>query len=123
MAEDCKIPEKGYPSLMDKLAKLPIIGINNQGSGTQTPLQKELERTGDQIQFSKYPDGTLRLYKPDSIIADTPAGYSESRVSVKVMVKRSNEEFVVTLNTTRMSLDQPGAEDKLAQAAYNWRRK
>lgn len=99
-------------ALLDKITK-PLL---------QTPFQQELERTGTKILFSKYPDDTFRLYKPDSIIGDTPAGYSEERVSVKVIVKTRTEEFMVSIRTTRTELDRPDTEEYLAQAAYRWAR-
>jgi hypothetical protein len=102
-------------SLIERLLRQPVV--------RQTPFQEELERTGTTILFSKYPDNTLRLYKPDSIIGDTPAGYSERHVSVKVIVKTRNDEFMVSLKTTREELDRPGTEEYLAQAAYEWARR
>lgn len=107
------IPDE--PQVTSFLARL-------QPQYVQTPFQAELERSQTQIRFSKHTDdGTLRLYKPDSLIGDEPAGYSEERVSVKIWVKRSDEEFLVAIKTTRTELDRPGAEDYLAQAAYRWR--
>lgn len=88
----------------------------------QTPFQLELERSKTKILFSKYPDGTLRLYKPDSLIGDTPAGYNEQKVSVKVRVTSPTEDFMVVLQTTREQLDKPGTEEFLAQNAYRWSR-
>lgn len=87
----------------------------------QTEFQKALERTGTQIKFSEYPDGTLRLYKHDSLIGDTPAGYSEEKVSIKIIVKTSTEQFAVSINTNRHALDRPGMKDRLAEIAYTWK--
>lgn len=71
------------------------------------------------VQFSRYPDGTLRLYKPGSILDDTPAGYSEQNVVVKALVKRQSEEFMVTIPITRTQLDNPSAESFLHETAYS----
>lgn len=71
------------------------------------------------VQFSRYPDGILRLYKPGSILDDTPAGYSEENVVVKALVKRTSEEFMVTIPITRTQLDNPSAESFLHETAYS----
>lgn len=80
-------------------------------------------RTDATIMFSRYPDGTLRLYKPGSILDDTPAGYSEENVVVKALVKRETEEFMVTIPITRTQLDNPSAESFLQETAYSHRHK
>lgn len=74
----------------------------------------------NQVWFSRYHDGTLRLFKEESLIGDTPAGYSEENVSVKIMIRTHGQEFMVCIRTTRHDLDKPGAEVFLAQMARNW---
>lgn len=76
-------------------------------------------RSDATVMFSRYPDGTLRLYKPGSILDDTPAGYSEENVVVKALVKRESEEFMVTIPITRTQLDNPSAEKFLHETAYS----
>jgi len=72
--------------------------------------------------FSRYQeDGTLRLYAENSYIGDTPARYSDEKVSVKIMVKRPSETFMVVIGITRRELDLPGAEERLAEIAYRWK--
>jgi len=74
--------------------------------------------------FSRYQeDGSLRLYKENSYIGDAPAGYSDERVTVKILVKRPTEEFMVVIGITRKELDLPGAEERLANIAYGWKRR
>ena len=78
-------------------------------------------RSDATIMFSRYPDSTLRLYKPGSILDDMPAGYSEENVVVKALVKRVSEEFMVTIPITRTQLDNPSAESFLHETAYSHR--
>lgn len=78
-------------------------------------------RSDATILFSRYPDGTLRLYKPGSILDDAPAGYSEENVVVKALVKRESEEFMVTIPITRTQLDNPTTEAFLHETAYSHR--
>lgn len=79
-------------------------------------------RANTTLFFSRYQeDGSLRLYPERSYIGDAPAAYSAERVSVKIMVKRPSEEFLVVIPISRRELDLPGAEERLAEIAYNWR--
>lgn len=80
-------------------------------------------RSDATVMFSRYPDGTLRLYKPGSILDDTPAGYSQENVTVKALVKRESEEFMVTIPITRTQLDNPSAEKFLHETAYSHKHK
>lgn len=79
-------------------------------------------RTNTTLFFSRYQeDGTLRLYSLNSYIGEQPAGYSDPRVNVKIMVKRPSETFMVVIAISRAELDRPGAEERLAEIAYNWK--
>lgn len=104
--------------------------MRNMERRVGTPAMEEAglipARSDATIMFSRYPDGTLRLYKPGSILDDTPAGYSEENVVVKALVKRDNfenEEFMVTIPITRTQLDNPSAEKFLHETAYSHRHK
>lgn len=101
--------------------------MKNMERRVGTPAMETLglvpSRSDATIMFSRYPDGTLRLYKPGSILDDTPAGYSEENVVVKALVKRESEEFMVTIPITRTQLDNPSAERFLHETAYRHRHK
>lgn len=78
----------------------------------------------DQIVFSRYQeDGSLRLFKQGSMLGDEPAGYSEDPVVVKILVRRPDRRgsFMVCLPVRRAFLDQPNAEQILAERAWEWR--
>lgn len=120
---DVKIVKQPDPLITtgvpNKLALVPKSAdqIDRIDVGSKAPARNE------EVRFSRHvEDGTLRLYKADSILDDTPAGYSEENVSVKIMVRTPSQEFVVTIKTTRRDLDKPGVEDYLAQVARNWQR-
>lgn len=89
------------------------------------PITPEIVKPVDprgELFFSRYSeDNSLRLYKKGSMLGEDPAGYSDQQVVVKVMVKRPREQFMVIIPTTRMFLDQPGAEAQLAEIAWAWR--
>ena len=99
--------------------------LQNMERRVGTPAMENLglvsSRSDATIMFSRYPDGTLRLYKPGSITDDRPAGYSEENVVVKALVKREQEEFMVTIPITRTQLDNPSAEAFLHETAYSHR--
>lgn len=99
--------------------------MQNMERRVGTPAMEKLglvpSRSDATILFSRYPDGTLRLYKPGSILDDTPAGYSEENVVVKALVKRESEEFMVTIPITRAQLDNPSSEAFLHETAYSHR--
>lgn len=99
--------------------------MKNMERRVGTPAMETLgfvpSRTDATVMFSRYPDGTLRLYKPGSMLDDTPAGYSEENVVVKALVKRETEEFMVTIPITRTQLDNPSAEAFLHETAYSHR--
>ena len=79
-------------------------------------------RANTTLFFSRYSeDGSLRLYPERSYIGDAPAPYSAERVSVKIMVHRPGEQFMVVIPISRRELDLPGAEERLAEIAYSWR--
>lgn len=85
-----------------------------------TPFAEKLQRLKTNIQFLTYPqDGTLRLFKRGQILGETPASYSEDKVLIKARVTSPTEDFVVVLDVTRKMLDEPGVEERLAEAAYN----
>lgn len=88
---------------------------------TLIEAQASVEKFGCEVFFARYPDGTLQLFKPGSILSETPAGYSEERVAVKALVKSSGEKFMVIIPTTRIWLDSPGAEEKLHRIASEWK--
>lgn len=74
------------------------------------------------LYFSRYKeDGRLRLYPKGSYISEDPAGYSEDLVTVKVLIVRKQEQFMVCLPVRRAFLDQPEAEKILAEHAWGWR--
>lgn len=99
--------------------------MQNMDRRVGTPAMEKMglvpSRSDATILFSRYPDGTLRLYKPGSILDDTPAGYSEENVVVKALVKRETEEFMVTIPITRTQLDNPTTEAFLHETAYSHR--
>lgn len=96
------------------------IVITNLAS--QLPESRTMPAVRDTaVEFSRYPDGTLRLFKPESILSETPAGYSEERVAVKAIVKSGGEKFVVILPVLRSWLDTRGAEAALTRIALQWR--
>lgn len=84
-------------------------------------VSKELTTTDNQVDFLRYPDGTLRLFKVGQMLGEIPAGYSDERVVVKIRVRTASQEFAVIVEVTRKSLDLPGAEDRLAQGALTHR--
>lgn len=75
-----------------------------------------------QLFFSRYQeDGSLRLYKKGSMLGDDPAGYADMEVTVKVLVQRPGERFMVCLPVTRQQLAHPNAEQWLAEKAWEHR--
>lgn len=110
----------------DKLEISPRLDIASLNRSELTEAERPLEAlSSDQgeLFFQRYPDGVLKLYKKNTIVGDTPAGYSENDVVVRVLVKPVGQEpYVVIIPTTRIQLDAPGYEDFLGRAAWEWRR-
>lgn len=105
------------------MVKRPETSINTGGRPlTPDVMPANFLSVETQVFFLRYPDGTLRLFKPGQILGEEPAGYSEENVVVKIRVIRAGDDFVVVLPATRHMLDQPGAEDALAKYAINWKR-
>lgn len=74
------------------------------------------------LYFSRYKeDGSLRLYPAGSYLNDQPAKYSEDPVNIKILVVRSDGQYMVVLPVRRAFLDTVNAEQELANRAWNWR--
>lgn len=102
------------------------LGSKAEASGLITRHVPTLVTSVDprgELFFSRYQeDGSLRLYKEGSMLGDSPAGYSDPKVVVKILVVRASERFMVCIPTTRMALDQPDYEKTLAEIAWAHRK-
>ncbi len=104
------------------IAKRPETAINT-AIGRLAHDFLEVEPNFPRVEFLRYPDGRLQLFKPGQILGAEPAGYSENQVVIKGRVTfSSSEDFAVVLPTSRIFLDQPGAEEYMAQLALSWRK-
>jgi hypothetical protein len=96
--------------LSPDIRRIPGLGLNSVD-----PVQRIQE-----VKFACYPDGTLQLFKPGSILSETPAGYSEEKVTVKALVRKNGEKFMVVIPVYRSWLDHPGAAEELNRIALSW---
>ena len=88
------------------------------------PAADYVTEDGTELIFSRYKeDGTLRLFKKDSILSDEPAGYTDDEVTVKVLIReRGRQSFMVVLPVRRGLLIQPSAMSWMVKQALEFRK-